>query len=192
MNRYRNGRFKSKKDARLQKKLMLYTTMSLLTMALIFGFALQPWTMTYQNVYAEETQKEVTEEITAPASELDARISQAIADIPHQSSTTEEWIRYTYEYADEVGGDADRASHLIYCESMWYCGQSKIVKGDKREESFCLGQLHAPSHPHITWEQLNDPYYNIRYVIDNAGKDRWFGYNEKTDSCASGVAEYWK
>jgi hypothetical protein len=196
MNRYRNGRFKSKRDAELQRTAILYATTMIFSTVMLF---MQPWTATYQSLAPQQVQA-YNGEICGLTSvicegeetELEKRIQKAIAEIPHQSSTTEKWIRYIYEYADKVGGDADRASHLIYCESMFYCEQSKIVKGDKREESFCLGQLHAPSHPHMTWDQLNDPYFNIRYVIENEGKDRWFGYNENTDSCASGVAEYWK
>jgi len=158
-----------------------------------FSIALHPWSGTFQrlDIETKTANAQEVQEVPAP-SELELRIQKAIAEIPHTSSTTEKWVRYVYEYADEVGGNADRASHLIWCESMYVCGQSGIVKNGKREASFCLGQLHSPSHPHISWEELNDPYYNIRYVIDNAGKDKWWGYNENTDSCASGVDEYWK
>lgn len=196
MKRYKNGRFKSKRDYEIECKTRNYTLMITFLIVTAFSIALHPWTGTYTNITDTKTanaQEIVQEEEPASTESVYSnKVQQAINEIPHTSSTTEKWIKYLYEYAEEVGGDAERASHLIYCESMWFCSQSNIVKNGVREPSHCLGQIHSPSHPHISWEELNDPYYNIRYVIDNAGKDTWFGYNENTDSCNSGVPEYWK
>ena len=176
------------------------TTMTLMTIALILGFALQPWTGTYQNVQQVYADYEGTTDLCGLASvecegevtELEQRIQKAIQDIPHDTVETENRIRYLYEYADGKDVNPDDVAKTIYCESMWSCTQSNIVKNGVREPSFCLSQIHAPSHPEMSMEQLQDPYFNIRYIVDNYYNDRWFGFNRESDSCSSGVPEYWK
>jgi hypothetical protein len=195
MKRYRNGRFKSKRDYEIECKTRNYTIMITFLTTLVFSIAFHPWTGTYQSLNidtktanAQEIQDEIEPASTEPV--YTDKVQQAINEIPHTSSTTEAWIAYIYEYADKQGKNGDRASHVIWCETQFMCTQSNIVKNGVREASYCLGQLHAPSHPELTWEQLNDPYFNIRYVIDVP--DKWFAYNESTDSCTNGVLEYWK
>lgn len=194
MHRYRNGRFKSKRFVELERKVRLYTTMVTLTMALIFGFALQPWTATYHNTLETKIVKAQEEEIETERIQpvYSDRVQRAIEMIPHETEETERRIQYLYEYAEGKEVNPDTVAKTIYCESMWHCVQSAVVKDGVREESYCLAQIHAPSHPEITWDELQDPYFNIRYIVDNFYNDVWYGYDRDTDTCSSGVPEYWK
>lgn len=198
MKRYKNGRYKSKRDYEIECKTRNYTIMFIFTTALLLGVNLQPWTATYYNplYYTANAQEIVQEEepaSTEPVAPVYSdKVQQAIDEIPHETEETERRISYLYDYAEGKNVDPDLVARTIYCESMWNCVQSGIVKNGKQEESYCLAQIHAPSHPELTMEQLQDPYFNIRYIVDNFYNDVWYGYDRKTDTCSSGVPEYWK
>ena len=209
MKRYKNGRYKSKRTYQLEQNIRLSVVGFVLLTALCTGFGIQSDTITWEKVYADTSNfKSLTDicglnNVTCddvdetlqydqkPISELEKRIQQAIHDIPHETVETENRIRYLYEYAEGKDVNPDTVAKTIYCESMWVCTQSGIVKNGVQEPSYCIGQLHAPSHPEMTMEQLNDPYFNIRYMVDNFYNDVWYGYDRDTDTCASGVPEYW-
>jgi hypothetical protein len=191
--RRRNGRYISKKEARAIQLFPLRLTIVATTIISVLCFAAYPDTVTWtRQVEARESMTDLCGLDTVVCDgEVSAKAQKAIDEIPHTSSTTEDWITYLYTEADKHNVDADKIAHAIYCESMWVCAQSNIVKNGKREPSYCIGQLHAPSHPDMSYDELNDPYHNIDYMIHNFEFDTWYGYDKKNDTCASGVPEYW-
>ena len=116
---------------------------------------------------------------------------------------TKKRIKYLHEKATEKGVSFDKLMHVAWCESMFYSQQSQltydftdaslgIYKG-QQERSFGIFQLSVPHH-NITPEQALDAYFSIDYAIEivkSTGFRAWYGYAENTDTCASGVAEYW-
>lgn len=194
MYRHKNGTFKSKKFYQAQKRLQATVFLTIMALALMFGFAVQygePIEYVRHVEAYEPTLDPCGLSVVVCEGETDAKVQKAIDEIPHQSSTTEKWIAYLYTEAEKAGVDQDPIAHAIYCESMWYCQQSNIVKNGVREPSYCIGQIHAPSHPDMTYDQLNDPYHNIDYMLAHFENDVWYGYSKRTDTCNSGVPEYW-
>lgn len=193
MYRHKNGRFRSKEHYRAEHNAKMTVFLTIMSLSLAVGFAAQPSTVEY--VRHVEAYEPATDPcglaVVQCEGETDARVQKAIDEIPHQSSTTEKWIAYLYTEAEKAGVDPDPIAHAIYCESMWYCQQSNIVRNGVREPSYCIAQIHAPSHPDMTYEQLNDPYHNIDYMLAHFENDVWYGYDKRTDTCASGVPEYW-
>jgi sarcosine oxidase delta subunit len=178
-------------------------------MALIFGFALQPWTATYQNlshlndvqtVHAQEIETTSTEPATSAYS---AQVQQAINEIPHTSSTTEKWIAYIYTQSEKEGVDGDVMAHIAYCESQFHNIQSKCIYdftderigiyAGEQEKSYGIYMFSTPHHP-MTQAQAYDPYFSTDRAISfvKNGDFIWHGYDPKSDSCRSGVKEYWK
>lgn len=71
----------------------------------------------------------------------------------------------------------------IFCESGYKNIQSNVVKNGVREDSWGVVQIHLPSHPQITREQALDIEFSVKFMSDNWGKVKWYGWIEKTDSC---------
>lgn len=207
MNRYSNGRFKSKKDYELELKTKLYTIMTLTMLALIFGFALQPWSMTYHNVqevHADYDPCGLTAVICeGEDTELEKRIQKAIQEIPHESVETENRIRYIYEQSEKEGVDGDVMAHIAWCESQFLNVQSNCIYdftderigiyAGEQEKSYGIFMFSTPHHP-MTQAQAYDTYFSTDRAISfvNNGDFIWHGYNPRTDSCTNTVKEYWK
>jgi len=196
MYRYSNGRFKSKRRHELEQKMkkdmlrgMLFMTISLLTIGLMFGFALQPYSITlnkteaHEFVYKPDLCSLAVIECEDEEPIQESKVEKAIREIPHESPETERRIRYLYENAGE---NADMMAHTIYCESLW-----NSVKSYLPEESYGIAQIHLPSH-NVTKEQALNAYFSIDFMIKNWDDDIWFAFDRITDRCTNGLPEYWK
>jgi hypothetical protein len=198
MYRYRNGRFKSKKDAELQRRLVVYTTMTTLTIALIFGFALQPWTVTYQNVVHEAQAFEGLTDLCGLSTvecegEVDDTVQTAINAVSESlgrevTDETKKRIAYLHEQSVKNGVPFFDAVKTIHCESGWTAQKSHYA-----EESWGIAQIHLPSHKGITKEQAMDAYFSIDFLVAHwytpqAVKDKmWFGFSRATGKCTNGI-----
>ena len=217
MNRHRNGRFKSKRQSQLEQarkkeylSVVTKTTMTGIVIALILGFALQPWTGTYQNVVQEAHAQEPTDlcglnvvVCEGEDTELEQKIQKAIQEIPHESPETENRIRYIYEQSAKEGVDGDVMAHIAFCESGFRNIQSKCIYNftDERigiyageqEKSYGIFMFSTPHHP-MTQAQAYDPYFSTDRAISfvKNGQYIWHGYSPENDSCTNTVKEYWK
>lgn len=126
-----------------------------------------------------------------------------VKEIPHNSPITSDRIRLAYKKADEAGINGDVLLHVAWCESGLLNVQSAlhytfsdasrgIVKGDQ-ERSYGWYMVHTPDHD-VTADQALNVEWAIGWAIDQIkdGNYPWYGYSEETDTCASGVDEYWK
>ena len=85
------------------------------------------------------------------------------------------------EYA--TGTKAYEMKRTIECESGYKNIQSYIVKDNKREDSWGLVQINLPNHREITKQQALNPNFAIKWMSDNWGKVKWYGWIKKTDTC---------
>lgn len=214
MKRYKNGRYKSKRDYEIECKTRNYTLMITFLIVTVFSIAFHPWTGTYHNIIEtnivnaqeivqEDEEPASTEPVSTPSTVYSDKVQQAIDMIPHTSSTTEKWIEYIYTQSEKEGVDGDIMAHIAYCESHFYNIQSNciydftdarigIYEGEQ-EKSYGIYMFSTPHHP-ITVAQALDPYFSIDRAISfvKEGKFIWYGYDPETDDCRSGVAPYWK
>lgn len=82
-----------------------------------------------------------------------------------------------------TGTKAYQMKRTIYCECQNRNIQSNIVKNGIRENSWGLSQIHIPSHPQVSIEQALDPEFAIKFMSDNWGKVKWYGYITEKDAC---------
>lgn len=82
-----------------------------------------------------------------------------------------------------TGTKATIMKKTIYCESGYKNIQSNVVKKGIRENSWGVSQIHLGYHPQVSLEQALDPEFSIKFMSDNYGKVKWYGYVAKTDSC---------
>lgn len=82
-----------------------------------------------------------------------------------------------------TGYKAYAMKRTLWCESGFENVQSRIVKNGVREPSFGVAQIHEPSHPTITREQALDPEFAIKFMSDNWGKVKWYGWDSVNDKC---------
>lgn len=82
-----------------------------------------------------------------------------------------------------TGYKAYGMKRTLWCESGFWNIQSRVVKNGVRESSWGISQIHEPSHPHITREQALDPEFSIKFMSDNWGKVKWYGWDSVNDKC---------
>jgi len=76
-------------------------------------------------------------------------------------------------YAEMYNVSADQMKAVITCESNWNPTiQSLHTNSGGREQSFGLAQIHAPSHPDVTYEQATDPEFAINFMADAFSKGK--------------------
>lgn len=106
-------------------------------------------------------------------------------------------VKITYKLGDKIpidyvrslisqhatGTKAYQMERTLECESHFNNIQSYIITDGVREPSFGIAQIHQPSHPQVTMEQALDPEFAVKFMSDNWGKVKWFGYIKETDSC---------
>lgn len=172
---------------RLTKRKSIARRFQMTIIAILFSLFIgsSGTTITIQAPASQVVYASSTEEVVETPADIAVRM------IPHKYQETENRIRYLYSYAEERGVDAEPIAKTIWCESGWKCVQSTIVKNGVQEQSYCLAQIHAPSHPELSMEQLNDPYFNLEYIVDHYEIDTWYGYDRDIDECTNGVSEYW-
>ena len=210
MYRYSNGRFKSKRRHELEQKRkkdalrgMSFMTVSLLTIGLMFGFALQPYTFVMQSVEAQEVIEPdylCELDVVECDGEVDERVQKAIDAVnkaldKEVTQETKNRIEYLYEKSIENNVPFEDAVKTVYCESQWYSQQSNAVYDTGEQElSFGLSQIHLPSHKNVTKEMAMDAYYSIDFLINHwyteqAKADKmWFGYSRnETRNCTNGL-----
>lgn len=71
----------------------------------------------------------------------------------------------------------------VYCESGYKNIQSNIIKNGIREDSWGIAQINLYWNPQISKEQALNPEFAIKFMSDNWGKVKWFGYDRKNDTC---------
>lgn len=82
-----------------------------------------------------------------------------------------------------TGTKAYKMKRTIYCESYNTNVQSAIIKDGKKEDSWGLAQINLHWNPSVTKEQALDPEFAIKWMSDNWGTTKWYGYISKTDTC---------
>jgi len=93
----------------------------------------------------------------------------------------EKIIRLVDTYA--TGTKAYEMKKTIYCESGYKNIQSNIVKNGVREDSWGVAQINLYYHPQVTKEQAMNEEFAVKWMSDNWGKVKWYGYIRNTDSC---------
>jgi sarcosine oxidase delta subunit len=211
MRRYSNGQFKSKKIGDLEDSMRLYTAVGILTLATMFGFALQPSYHVWERVEAHEPTHycdlivvDCVAEQSEVESEVDIAIQKAIQEIPHTSKITEKWIEYLYTESIKMGLDPDVNAHIIWCESQFWNVQSNVIydftshsRGiyeGEQEKSYGVWMFHLPDH-NIGYDCATDFYCATDYALTflKNGQHIWYGHNKDTDTCTNGLhgSEYW-
>lgn len=199
--KYKNGKFKSKRTVELENKIRIGIVSVPITVAIIVGFSLQPYTITMHNnhVNAQEVvvpqQEEVTSEDEEPAryalyDDVILGLSRGLGKEPQEE--TKKRVLFLFEKAEEYGINPLPVIHTIWCESMWHNIQSGVVKNGVQEPSYGLAQIHIPSHKNVTMEQALDPYFSIEWAMQHWEGTAWYGYDRATDSCNNSIQEYWK
>ena len=193
--RYKNGQYKSKRVAQLERNVRLFIGFVPISFALLVGFCIQPYKITIERpvVQAQEIQQE--EIISEP--EEDDISNDAISALSsglgrEVTEETKNRVKFLFEKAEEYGIDPLPVMHTIWCESMFYNIQSGVVKNGIQEPSYGLLQIHLPSHKSVTKEQALDPYFSIEWAMQNWEGTAWYGYNRDTDSCTNGFVKYLK
>jgi len=94
-----------------------------------------------------------------------------------------EYEQLTHFLYEQVGYDYNKyilIKKVIQNESSWNPSvQSYIIRNGERELSFGLAQIHAPSHPDITIEEMLNPYFSIRFIVkefDKGNANKWTAY----------------
>jgi len=87
-------------------------------------------------------------------------------DLPPLCNIGRECLEEMVErYALKYNVSASQMKAVITCESGWNPTiQSLHTNKGGREQSFGLAQIHAPSHPHVTYEQATDPEFSIQFM----------------------------
>lgn len=212
---YRNykGQYQTKKQYEDRILRRFYTYLTLLGVMIVVGIIAETNTVEYIAPHAEAHQDVVVPDwnlcdlhtVICEQEEPVQKAIQAVSEALGHDVTdeTKKRINYLYERATAHSVSFDRLMHVAWCESMFYSKQSQltydftdarlgIYKG-QQERSFGIFQLSVPHH-NITPEQAMDGKFSIDYAIEivkSTGFRAWYGYSEDTDTCASGVAEYW-
>jgi hypothetical protein len=202
MKRYRNGRYKSKRDYEIECKTRNYTIMITFLIVTAFSIAFHPWTGTYHNIHIdtktanaqeivqEEIEPASTEPVTPVYSDKVQRAIDAISNAQGKEVTDETKKRGQYLYDKSVENNVPffDAVKTIHCESGWIAQKSHLP-----EDSFGLCQIHLPSHKNISQEQAMDAYFSIDFLIDNWYTEQsvkgstWYGYSRSSGKCRNGV-----
>lgn len=184
MRRNKKGQFKSKRDAELEDKIRLYGTLTLLTIALMFGFATKSWTIVIENVHAKELGEVNTVIEPTPVDRAILAIETALGKKVKEE--TKRRVAYLYEQApQDIFYDAVKT---IYCESMWMSQQSMIWdKYGQQEPSYGLVQIYLPAHPDVTKAQALDAYFSIDWMIEHWNYAIWYGYDRETGQCTNSL-----
>lgn len=82
-----------------------------------------------------------------------------------------------------TGTKAYQMKKTLYCEAGYKNIQSNIIKDGVREDSWGISQIWLPAHKQVNKEQALDPEFAVKFMSDNWGKVKWYGYIAKTDSC---------
>ena len=93
----------------------------------------------------------------------------------------EKIIRLVDSYA--TGTKAYEMKKTIYCESGYKNIQSNVVKNGVREDSWGVAQINLYYHPQVTKEQAMNEEFAVKWMSDNWGKVKWYGYIKATDIC---------
>ena len=189
-----NGQFRSKKNSERLFTFHVSLVVVYLIAPFALGLAFREDTFTLERPHVQTVEASTTPEVLEIIEILPTKVEQALSDIPHESSTTDDVIRYLYKRADEAGLDGDAIAHTIYCESMYYNTQSSIVRNGVREPSYGIAQIHLPSHTDVTVEEAMNPYFAVDFIINHwnaTEKGIWHGYDRASDSCTNTINEYW-
>jgi len=82
-----------------------------------------------------------------------------------------------------TGTKAYEMKKTIYCESGYQNIQSNVVKNGVREDSWGIAQINLYYHPQVTKEQAMNEEFAVKWMSDNWGKVKWYGYIRATDGC---------
>lgn len=196
---YRNykGQYQTKKQHEERILRRFYTYVALLCVMIVVGIIAGTNPVEYIAPHAEAHEDVVVPdwdicdlhtvicEQEEPVQEAIHAVSEALGhDVTDE---TKKRINYLYERATDAGVPFEDAVRTIWCESQWMCVQSAVVKNGVREPSFCLSQIHAPSHPDITDAQLWDPYFNIDFLVENWANTKWYGMDRDSKTCTNGL-----
>ena len=187
MRRYSNGQFKSKKIGDLEDNMRLYTAVGILTLATMFGFALQPSYHVWERAEAHEPTHYcdlIVVDCVAEQSEVESEVDTAIQAIEEAlgrevTETTKQRVRYLYMLTEESGISFYHAVKTVYCESQWHS-----VKSYLPEESYGLAQIHIPVH-NVTKEQALDAEFALKWMVEHWDTAKWFGYSRETGQCSN-------
>lgn len=86
---------------------------------------------------------------------------------------------YAMKQADKEGVSFHEIFVTLDGESDWRNIQSEVVRDGKQEDSHGVCQIHAPSHPELTKEQLYDPYFCIEWTAQQfkeGNASQWTAY----------------
>jgi hypothetical protein len=187
MRRYSNGQFKSKRTAELEDKLRLYSVVGVLTLATMFGFALQPSYHTWERAEAYEPTHYcdlIVVDCVAEQSEVESEVDIAIQAIEEAlgrevTETTKQRVKYLYMLTEKSGISFNHAVKNVYCESQWYS-----IKSYLPEESYGLAQIHIPVH-NVTKEQALDAEFALNWMVEHWDTAKWYGYDRETGQCTN-------
>lgn len=89
--------------------------------------------------------------------------------------TKEQLIDKVHKYSKIYKVNPNLLINVINCENRdWDTKlQSRIINSKgKREDSWGLAQIHKPSHPQLTHEQITDPDFAISFMAENISKGK--------------------
>ena len=102
---------------------------------------------------------------------------------PPKEWTQEEVKQYAIDVATEYGLHKQRFLAPLSCENGFTAkGQSNHYYKGVRERSFGSVQINLPSHPGITQEMAEDPYFAVRFMAQ-----KWVEGDASLWSCWRGL-----
>lgn len=119
-----------------------------------------------------------------------ADLSRLTVPITHAAEWDQESVKtYAAQVAEEYGLNVERFLATLACENHFKAkGQSQhpqlqkiplwyVMQGDPlKEQSFGSAMINLPSHPTVTKEMAEDPYFAIPWMADKwvKGYARWW------------------
>lgn len=83
-----------------------------------------------------------------------------------------------------TGTKAIEMKKTIYCESHYYNVQSNVInRYGQREDSWGIAQINLYWNPSVSLTNALDPEFAIKWMSDNWGHTKWYGWNRESDSC---------
>lgn len=100
---------------------------------------------------------------------------RVLNDVPVKEYTKAELLDKVYYYAQQYNVNPKTMVSVMNCENKeWDTNlQSRIInKKGIREDSWGLVQIHKPSHPTLTHEQITNPDFSINFLAENLSKGK--------------------
>lgn len=166
---------KTPKQSQLAKGLMIGLSSLVLTVWSLTALANYDTSISYT-----ATTTPVVAEILSKTTEITSQVIEEKTEVEPES-LHDKITRYALKY--DIPRESMRV--LVGCETAWTFSptlQSHARYRDgTREKSFGLAQIHAPAHPHVSYEQMIDPDFALNFIGKNWSKRHlmWVTCTEK-------------